>query len=306
MIKEKVKGWLQLLRIPNLFTLPGDTVLGYIIAGGLINRSPFPFCITAIIFLYSFGLVTNDLADFNEDSIKHPDRPLPSGRVSRKAAKFAAILLLTLALVISARLNIYAFYTALVLASFILLYNFIFKKNSIIGPFTVALCRVLSIIFGFLAAGIEGPIPPMLYIVSFTWMLYFFAISLAAYYETDPERPVRGRFMLFLIPMLWMSTAPIGSGALQVVLLMKEANPSIMLALASTFIFSFFAFKNFIILSLDNKTSGRISRSIGELIGSIIFLQAAGCAFEGFPYLALGIFLLSIPARITAKKFYAS
>lgn len=306
MYKDKITGWMQLVRIPNLFTVPGDTILGFVIAGGVISGNRFALSIASIIFMYAFGLITNDLADFNEDSLKRPNRPLPSGRVTRRSAKFAAILLLALALVISVRLNLYAFYSALLLAVFILLYNFIFKKDSIIGPFTIALCRVLSIVFGFLAAGTEEQISAMLYIVGLTWMLYFFAVSLGAYFETEPDRPVRGRIMLFLIPMLWMTTAPIGSGALRVVIIMKEANPSILLALASTFIFAFFVFKNFIILSFDKKTSGRISKSIGELIVNIIFLQAAGCAFAGFPYLALGIFVLAIPARLTAKKFYSS
>jgi 4-hydroxybenzoate polyprenyltransferase len=305
-IKQKVTGWLQLLRIPNLFTVPGDVVLGFIIGGGVLSESSFPLSLCVVIFLYSFGLISNDLADFNEDSLKRPHRPLPSGKISRKAAKFAALVLLALSLFISAHLNIYAFYSALVLAAFILLYNLLFKKHSILGPFTIALCRMLSVIFGFLTVSEDQLIPPMLYIVCFTWLLYFFAVSLAAYFETNPKKTVRGRFMLFLIPVLWIATAPIGSGALQVVILMKETNPSILLAIASTFIFCFFVLKNFIILSLDDKTSGKISKSIGELISNIIFLQAAGCAFLGFPYVALIIFLLSIPARLSAKKFYAS
>jgi len=306
MIKKYITGWLQLLRIPNLFTVPGDTVLGFIIGGGTILCRSFPLTILAVIFLYSFGLITNDLADFSEDSLKRQKRPLPSGKVSIKSAKFAAFILLVLSLFISCRLNIYAFYSALILAVFILLYNILFKKNSIIGPFTVAICRTLSIIFGFLAAAGDQMPPPMLYIVCFTWLLYFFGVSLAAYFEAEPDHPVRGLFILFFIPFLWIATAPLGSGALYVVILMKESNPSFFLAIASTFIFSFFILRNFIILSLDDRDSEKISKSIGELIGNIIFLQAAGCAFVGFPYIALAIFLLSIPAKLSAKKFYAS
>ena len=307
MIKDKIIAWLQLLRIPNLFTVPGDVVLGFLIAGGIVSDNSFIQSVVAVILLYAFGLITNDLADYHEDLLERQDRPLPSGKISRKSAKFAALALLAIALFISARLNLYAFYSAFVLAVFIMLYNFFFKKNSLLGPFAIALCRVLSVIFGFLAGVSENQrIPPMFYIVCFIWLLYFFSVSLAAYFETESDKPVRGRFMLFLIPMLWLATAPIGSGALRVVIFMKEANPAILLALASSVIFTLFVLKNFIILSLDNKVPGTISKSIGELICNIIFLQAAGCAFLGFPYVALVIFLLAIPARLSAKRFYAS
>lgn len=305
---KKLKAWFQLFRPPNLFTVPGDPILGYLIGAGTLAAIDFSLVLVTLsaLCLYAYGLLSNDLADLAEDRLKRPDRPLPSGLVSPSAAKFAAFLLLAAGLILAFNINKNAFYIAFFLAVFIFLYNNFFKKNSVLGPFTVALCRAFSVILGYSAAFKSHRIDSMLYIVAFTWLLYFFAVSLAAYYETEQDKQVRGTFMMFMVPILWMVTAPVGSGALTPILFMKEMNPSFFLALAATTIFAMFIVKNGIIMGLKKEKPGVIPKCIGELIWNVLFLQAAGCAFIGFPHFALGIFVLAIPARMMAKVFYAS
>lgn len=306
---KKLKAWFQLLRLPNLFTVPGDPVLGYVIGAGsmiAIDFTGMTMVAMSAISLYAYGLVANDLVDFEEDTLKRHDRPLPSGLVSRTAAKFTAFFLLGAGLSMAYSVNENTFYTAFILAVFIFLYNNFFKKNALLGPFTVALCRTFSLLLGYSAAFNSPRVDPMIYIVCFTWLLYFFAVSLAAYYETEQAKQVRGTFIMVMVPVLWFATAPMGSGALGPILVMKEINPSFFLALASTFIFAMFIIKNALILGMKGDQPGMISKSIGELIWNIIFLQAAGCAFVGFPHVALGIFLLALPARFMAKIFYSS
>lgn len=306
---KKLKAWLQLFRPPNLFTVPGDPILGYVIGAGTlaaIDISGLSLVVLSALLLYAYGLVSNDLVDFEEDKLKRPDRPLPSGLVAPAAAKFAAFCLLAAGLIAAYSVNQNTFYVAFLLAVFIFLYNNLFKKNSLLGPFTVALCRAFSLLLGYVAAFSSYRIDPMIYIVCFTWLLYFFAVSMAAYYETEQTRQVRGTFMLVMVPVLWFATAPIGSGSLRPIFVMKEINPSFFLALATTFIFAMFIIKNAITMSMKWDRPGVVPKCIGELIWNILFLQAAGCAFVGFPHFALGLFLLAIPARIMAKVFYGS
>lgn len=305
-MKRKIKGWCQLLRLPNLFTVPGDCALGYVIADGDIFSYKFFYSILSIFFLYSYGLITNDLCDVSEDSKERPNRPLPSGIISKIEAQVVALLFLVLSLIFAFIVALNVFYIAISLAFVITSYNYLLKKNSILGPFALGICRVLSVFLGFEAAHGIDALRPILYIVTFIWFIYFFSLSLAAYYETDLTRSPRGGFMLFTVPIMWLFTIPFISGALYPVMIMKEINPTLFLALATTVIFSLFILKNGILITSAFHKKGVVPKSVGELIWSIIFLQASGCAFFGFPYLALILLISSIPARISARKFYGS
>src|SRR4051794_24098067 len=88
-----LRAWMQLLRPPNLFTVPGDPLAGYLFANhGFLSRS-LGWAMTASLLLYSAGLVLNDLADEAEDRRERPSRPLPSGSVPPAGAWALAIVL---------------------------------------------------------------------------------------------------------------------------------------------------------------------------------------------------------------------
>ncbi|MBR4318381.1 MAG: UbiA family prenyltransferase [Kiritimatiellae bacterium] len=73
--------WAELLRLPNLFTVPGDILAGWVLAG---MRGAFPVLpIIASLCLYSAGLLLNDACDAKIDAHERPSRPIPSGRVKR-------------------------------------------------------------------------------------------------------------------------------------------------------------------------------------------------------------------------------
>ena len=65
---ETLRGWFQLVRLPHLFTVPGDPLIGFLVAGGMTqcaDRGYFPIAAVCFIsFAMSlFGIVTNDLAE---------------------------------------------------------------------------------------------------------------------------------------------------------------------------------------------------------------------------------------------------
>ena len=83
--------WLRLLRLPNLFTAPGDSLAGYFLAmtfkGNVSINVWIIVLLTAIsVFTYAFGVVMNDVMDYQEDCRNRPERPLPSGKISRDRA----------------------------------------------------------------------------------------------------------------------------------------------------------------------------------------------------------------------------
>ena len=148
----RMKAWLQLFRVPNLFTVPGDPLAMFLIAtGGMLDIRVLPV-IFASLCLYAAGLAMNDLADYKEDLQDRPSRPLPSGRVSVKSAWTAVLLLAGLGIGLLVQFSgQFAAAVGLTLLIHIALYNFLTKRIPIIGPINMGLCRTLSAALGAVA-----------------------------------------------------------------------------------------------------------------------------------------------------------
>ena len=96
-----IRSWLQLIRLPNAFTVPGDVVAGWYLAGAA-GRPGLFLLLGSSLSMYWAGLILNDCFDLEKDREERPDRPLPSGRISLAVAWTAGLSLLTLGLVLAA------------------------------------------------------------------------------------------------------------------------------------------------------------------------------------------------------------
>jgi hypothetical protein len=142
------RTWLQLFRAPNLFTVPGDPLAGYLLAAyGAVEPTLF-LPLAASLCFYAGGLLLNDLVDLREDLAERPQRPLPSGAASRvTVGMFMAFLFLgALALCLLAGAS--SLGVGGVLLGAILTYNLRGKEQPVFGAFTMGLCRGLSILLG--------------------------------------------------------------------------------------------------------------------------------------------------------------
>ena len=154
----KLRAWLQLFRVPNLFTVPGDPLAGFLIATGGRLDARVVFAILASLFIYAAGLAMNDLADFKEDQRDRPKRPLPSGAIPRVAAW-----LVTGNLVIFGLGMCFMAGPATVLMGLgtllgVVLYNFLTKKIPVIGALNMGVCRGLSLMLGAAAGLAPDPL----------------------------------------------------------------------------------------------------------------------------------------------------
>ena len=155
-----MKAWLQLFRVPNLFTVPGDPLAGFLIAtGGRLDTRAL-CAVLASLCIYAAGLAMNDLADFSEDTRDRPKRPLPSGAIPRNTAWLVTVNLVVLGLVLSFLAGPAALLMGIGTVMGVVLYNFLTKKIPVIGALNMGVCRGLSLLLGA-AAGL-GPDPVML------------------------------------------------------------------------------------------------------------------------------------------------
>lgn len=206
-------AWLELLRLPNLFTVPGDVLAGWALAG---CRGAFPVAAVLVsLAFYSAGLIWNDVFDFDTDARERPRRPLPSGRIPRAQAFWTANFLALFGLFLAGS----GWGVSLVLLGLILFYNLAAKKIPGVGVLTMGLCRGTNLLLGVACSWPAGemPVPTAAVLAGLFFTLYILIVSLVAKNETQPQAALSSalRFApvlltLALVPLFWwMQTAPL-------------------------------------------------------------------------------------------------
>jgi len=188
-----MKAWLQLFRVPNLFTVPGDPLAGFLIATGGRLDSRAVCAVLASLCIYAAGLAMNDLADFAEDKRERPTRPLPAGAISRTTAWIVVANLILLGLGLCFLAGPAAVLMGLGTVLGVALYNFLTKRIPVIGAVNMGVCRGMSLLIGA-AAGLS-PDPLLLETSS---RMAFFQPTIAALLAS--LAPISGqRFFVFAI-----------------------------------------------------------------------------------------------------------
>jgi 4-hydroxybenzoate polyprenyltransferase len=104
-LRRTATAYAELVRVPNLFTAPPDVIAGAalaVAAGGAVSLPSLAGLVAASMLLYAGGTALNDCVDAPEDATARPERPVPSGRVSRTAAGLVAGASLAGAVVVAA------------------------------------------------------------------------------------------------------------------------------------------------------------------------------------------------------------
>lgn len=173
--------YLQLLRLPTVFTAMADIVLGRMLLNGR-TLEPYPeflIVIAASCALYFSGMVFNDVFDVVQDTAERPSRPIPSGRVSRRNATILGMVLMLAGIGTATTLSLPTLVVAIALAAMILGYDSYLKRTPL-GPLAMGSCRFLNVLLG--ASASTGSLPKLfdmphlivaiglgVYIVGVTW-----------------------------------------------------------------------------------------------------------------------------------------
>ena len=311
-----LRSWLQLLRAPNLFTVAGDPLAGFLLAsGGHVDARLF-IAILASLCFYSHGLLLNDLADLAEDRRDRPQRPLPSGAVGLRAAWSATIALALAALLFCLAIGRPAQVVGVALLGAVILYNLWSKKIAIFGAINMGLCRGLSLLLGAVSA-IPAPaeswhasdlgralaaVPMLAIIASAGLTLYIAAVTNLARIETLPDPPESPRALPFyaLIAVI----VPFFIAALD------RSHPLASTNLWLYLISAYMLYAGFKIhAKLTRSSTSPIPPTIGQLIRLLLPLQAVFCIASrsvAGGIAAAGLLLLWPISRTVSKRFYAS
>ena len=291
-----VRTWLQLFRAPNLFTVPGDPLAGYLLANGWEVDITLLYAIVASLCFYGAGLLMNDLADEAEDLRERPNRPLPSKAVDRRSVWIVTALLCvgglgTLALCGKP----YAVIAGAALLGAIALYNWITKGWPVIGALNMGLCRSLSLMLG----AFVGPVAihAMGIMAALSFGLYIAAVTNLARHETRPRAPTLARLLPVLV------AAAVGYFGISAALQAPDKTPAVALYALATGVVLWLAVKMF-------RTATPLPPLIGAHIRALLLLQAATCYLaeptEIGRYAAVALLVLWPISRFVGRWFYAS
>ena len=159
---SKLHSYIELMRLPNVFTAMADVTMGFLFVQAVGWRwSPWwdswtlALLLATSSLLYIAGVVLNDVFDLEIDRQERPERPLPSGRVSLATARWIGWKLLVLGVVMGAAAGFFTGHlrpgiVAALLATCILLYDAWLKRTPL-GPLAMGACRMLNVLLGISA-----------------------------------------------------------------------------------------------------------------------------------------------------------
>lgn len=195
-----MKPWLQLFRAPNLFTVPGDPLAGFLLASA--GAKTLPPALAAVLFasllLYGFGLLLNDLMDLPVDRAERPSRPLPSGAVKPKSVATVAAIIALAALGICAFAGAKPLWCGGAILLAVIAYDSGVKKIPLIGCINMGACRGLNVLLG---ASLAGTFSLPALAAAALIAAYITAVSLLARRETENPAipPLIGKLIRALI-----------------------------------------------------------------------------------------------------------
>ena len=215
-------AFLQLLRLPTVFTAMADILLGFVlthhylygplkpVAGqidpliGWHEPGQFVGLLLASCCLYLSGMVFNDIFDRQQDAVERPGRPIPSERVSVKSATILGSALILMGVSSAASVSFASFEVAILLVMAILGYDAVLKRTAF-GPITMGSCRFLNVMLG---ASVQPDLFPSLFsllcsqpqLAAATGLgVYIMGVTLFARTEARTSDPWRLRFAQLVI-----------------------------------------------------------------------------------------------------------
>jgi 4-hydroxybenzoate polyprenyltransferase len=293
----RARAYLELVRLPNLFTAVGDIVAGYLVVsrGEDVSWRDLTILMLASVCLYAGGVVLNDYFDRDVDSVERPERPIPSGRIHARDALKLGVRLLGLGCVFAVGVGVPSLLVAVVLAGCIVLYDARGKRIEYVGSLNMGACRLLNVLLGA-SALLPAPAESWLWLalpVALIVFLYISAVTLLATGEVwGGNRTISSLVFAAVVVVIggvvWLGFS---DRLLQPI----WSYPFLAVFAAAT-------------LSVVGRVVGtpsapNIRTAIKTCVLSLILLDAAIAAGAGGPAFGVGIAVLLVPALYAARLY---
>lgn len=269
-----MKALARLVRAPAALTVPGDVLCGAVAAdsrGGVVGKA------VSSVLLYWSGMALNDYVDRHIDAVERPDRPIPSGAVSPRAALGVAAGLtgasLAVAAVVGGRRHLCT--RAIPLAAAVWAYDLALKKTAA-GPVAMAVARFLDVLSG--ADRVRAALPAAALVG-----LHTLAVTRLSLHEVHGGNAAAPRAAL-------VTTAAVGAGAVRGGVFSAGAGACYLAVCAPAQV-----------SAVREPTAGRVRRAVGVGIHGLIPLQAALIARKR-PALAVPVAALLPLARRLGRR----
>ena len=189
-----------------MLTRPVNSVMvGFAVIIGMAVTDPNQLLTTSMLLgfltgflISSYSMVVNDWYDLEVDKINSPNRPLANSRIQPRTAVAYAFILLILGIISSIFINLNTFIIASVFASIAWVYNYLGKKQMLLGNMMVAASVAIPYIYGGAVVGmIEDPLLWFLALTSFLAATGREIIKTIVDVEGDNERDVKSVAILY-------------------------------------------------------------------------------------------------------------
>lgn len=194
---NSVVTWLQLVRLPTVFTALSNILCGFLITHRIphlkVAQLPVQKELWLLLLstsgLYLGGMVLNDVFDVKLDSVERPERPIPSGRISLRAAAIFGSLLMLTGVLAAAAVGTPSLVIAAMIVPCVLVYNG-FLKTTIAAPLGMGSCRFLNLMLGASAVSDLSALWQALPItVAAALGIYIVGVTVFARNEAGQSRP---------------------------------------------------------------------------------------------------------------------
>jgi len=290
---DRARAWLALLRLPNLFTVPGDVVAGWFLAGGTCANPGRALLLGgASLCIYSAGLVLNDIADVKTDRRERPQRPIPSGRVSRGGALIATLLLLAGGLGLAGAAGMTSFCVAGGLVALVVFYDLGAKRVPVLGPIVMGSCRGANVALGASTGVGAGAIILPVALAASAEVAYVASVTAIAAREVEgPPGAV----------LRWLPSAVIGAG-MGLMLGFVWGGEMWVLAAAALPVVAVLSASLRLRRDMDTQD---VPRLVGSMIGALVFLQAAFVVVASPSALVPATAVLALwPLGLIARRYF--
>ncbi|RYY23216.1 MAG: polyprenyltransferase [Chitinophagaceae bacterium] len=283
------------MRPANVVTSVADVLAGIAISGYfLFNISDVQFfpvillCISTI-GLYSGGIIMNDVFDAELDAKERPERPIPSGLISKQAATIFGGICFFIGLFAAGLYSDSSQYLAAAIMIACLIYDRFLKHSAVFGPLNMGLCRGLNLLLGV------SIIPSNIHL---WWYLAIIPIVYIAAITMISRGEVHGgkKNTLYFATILYVLV--IGS-----VLYFALSNDNLPLTIAFLAPFAFMIFKP-LFKAIENPIGPNIGKAVKAGVIALILLNAAWASAFGVWQLALIIVIL-LPLSMWLSKAFA-